>query len=159
MAEDLHDRAAIPGPQDRDASVPDVDSDYYITRDGERFAGLHLLYDTWHGTGIADPATVEDALRRAADAAGATVLHAHVHEFDGGGGLSGVVVLAESHISVHSWPECGFAAFDIFICGECDPYPAVDELRRIFRPRREQLHEMRRGNSAAADLRTPDRAA
>ena len=49
-------------------------------------------------------------------AAGATLLHIHLHHFTPNNGVSGVAVLAESHISVHTWPESGFAAFDVFMC-------------------------------------------
>jgi S-adenosylmethionine decarboxylase proenzyme len=46
---------------------------------------------------------------------GATLLHIHLHHFEPNGGVSGVAVLAESHISIHSWPKRGYAALDIFM--------------------------------------------
>ena len=52
------------------------------------------------------------------EAAGATLLHIHLHHFTPNGGVSGVAVLAESHISIHSWPEYGYAALDVFMCGD-----------------------------------------
>jgi S-adenosylmethionine decarboxylase len=45
------------------------------------------------------------------------VLFSHFHAFGEGQGVTGVVLLAESHITIHTWPECGFAAADIFMCG------------------------------------------
>ena len=59
-------------------------------------------------------------MKHAAKAAGAKVLSSHFHGFGGGLGITGVLILAESHITVHTWPEYNYAAFDIFMCGECD---------------------------------------
>ena len=63
----------------------------------------------------------------------ATILHSHFHHFGPDGGVSGVVVLAESHISIHTWPERDFAAVDIFMCGACDPYRSLPVLKAAFR--------------------------
>ena len=61
--------------------------------------------------------------------AGATLLHIHLHTFTDGGGISGVAVLAESHISVHTWPEKGYAAFDVFMCGDAEPRKALGRVQ------------------------------
>jgi len=58
-----------------------------------------------------------------------TLLHIHLHTFEEGGGVSGVAVLAESHISVHTWPEKGYAAFDVFMCGNAEPRKALDVFK------------------------------
>ncbi|MCX7373892.1 MAG: adenosylmethionine decarboxylase, partial [Alphaproteobacteria bacterium] len=76
---------------------------------------------------------------------GATILHGHFHHFSPNGGVSGVLVLAESHVSIHTWPEKNFAALDIFVCGACDPYKAIAHLKTGFLPERVQLNEQRRG--------------
>ena len=60
-------------------------------------------------------------------------------------GRPGVAVLAESHISVHTWPELDYAAFDVFMCGECRPDKAVAVLERMFSPQRAEITEQRRG--------------
>jgi S-adenosylmethionine decarboxylase len=122
-----------------------VGPDYFIDKDGFRYAGGHLLLDFWGASNLTDPTGAEAALCEAARASGATILHAHVHQFGEGGGVSGVVVLAESHISIHTWPERNFAAVDIFMCGACDPRLAVPVLRRAFRPATVKLTEHRRG--------------
>lgn len=59
---------------------------------------------------------------------GATVLSDHFHHFGEGYGITGVVVLAESHISIHTWPEKNYAAIDVFMCGTCDPQLALDHI-------------------------------
>ena len=97
-----------------DACVSEEQRDYFVEKDGQRFAGTHLLVDLWGASNLADPALIDTALRLAAVQAGATILHSHFHHFTPNGGVSGVVVLAESHISIHTWPEREFAAIDIF---------------------------------------------
>jgi S-adenosylmethionine decarboxylase len=132
------------------AAVPEgtgasVGPDYFIERDGVRYAGGHLLLDLWGARNLTDPEAIDSALREAALAAGATILHTHLHQFGEGGGVSGVLVLAESHISIHTWPERDFAAIDIFMCGACDPHRSVPLLQRAFQPDDMQLSEYRRG--------------
>lgn len=119
--------------------------DYFVSRDGLKFAGAHLLLDLWGAANLTDPDAIERALVAAAEAANATILHVHLHQFSPDGGVSGVLVLAESHISIHTWPERAFAAIDIFMCGACDPYLSVPVLKAAFRPRTIQLSEQRRG--------------
>ncbi|HIJ43438.1 MAG: adenosylmethionine decarboxylase [Rhodospirillales bacterium] len=120
-------------------------ADFFVAKDGLHFAGTHLLLELWDGEHFDDLKAVEEALGEAASAARAAVLNIHVHRFASGGGVSGVALLAESHISIHTWPERGFAAIDIFMCGACDPYEAVPALRRAFRPARLHLFEHKRG--------------
>ena len=131
--------------QDLGGAVVEARKDYFVEKDGQRFAGMHLLVDLWGAHGLSDPDHIDRALREAAEAAGATILHSHFHHFSPDGGVSGVVVLAESHISIHTWPERDFAAIDIFMCGACDPYLSVPVLRAAFRPASVELSEQRRG--------------
>jgi S-adenosylmethionine decarboxylase len=128
------------------SSSEDADcKDYFVEKDGMKFAGMHLLVDLWEATNLADPALIDRALCEAALAAGATILHSHFHHFSPNGGVSGVVVLAESHISIHTWPERNFAAVDIFMCGACDPYLAIPIMQQTFQAARVDLDEQRRG--------------
>ena len=119
--------------------------DYLVRKDGRAYAGSHVLIDFWGASNLTEPQLIEMTLREAAEACGATILHAHVHEFLSNGGVSGVAVLAESHISIHTWPELEFAAFDIFMCGNCAPELALPVLRRVFQPERERVDEHWRG--------------
>lgn len=123
----------------------EVQKDYFVERDGVKFAGTHLLVDLWGASNLGDPDLIDKALRAAAEKAGATILHSHFHHFSPNGGVSGVVVLAESHISIHTWPERDFAAVDIFMCGACDPHLSVPVLKAAFQPDRVVLGEQRRG--------------
>ena len=127
------------------ASEDFAGKDYLVRKDGLTYAGIHVLVDFWGASRTDDVDFVAQTLRDAAEACNATVLHVHVHEFPSSGGVSGVAVLAESHITVHSWPEIDYAAFDVFMCGDCDPLLAVPVLRRAFRPDRVSLDEQKRG--------------
>jgi S-adenosylmethionine decarboxylase len=121
------------------------DHDHFVERNGLRYAGSHLIIDLWDGRYFDDVGVIELALRRAVQAAGATLVHLHLHEFGSGGGVSGVAVLAESHISIHTWPERGYAAIDVFMCGAADPHKVVPILRHAFRAERVTIFEQMRG--------------
>jgi S-adenosylmethionine decarboxylase len=123
----------------------EVQKDYFVEKDGVKFAGMHLLVDLWGASNLCDPDHIDRALREAAEAAGATILHSHFHHFSPNGGVSGVLVLAESHISIHTWPERDFAAIDIFMCGACNPHDSIPALKAAFQPRTINLGEQRRG--------------
>lgn len=107
--------------------------------------GLHLLIDFWGAKHLQDEARIEASMRAAAEACGATVLGVNLHNFGGSGGITGVAILAESHISIHTWPETGYAALDIFMCGTCDPHKALPVLQAVFKPEKLQAAEYRRG--------------
>ena len=128
-----------------DAAENDERKDFFIQRDGVRYAGTHLIIDLWEAERLDDMAQVEKALRACVEAAGATLLHIHLHHFTPNAGVSGVAVLAESHISVHTWPELGYAAFDVFMCGDTKPQAAVEVLREAFKPARLAVTEHLRG--------------
>jgi S-adenosylmethionine decarboxylase len=119
--------------------------DYFIQKDGQTYAGSHILIDLWGATNLDKVQVIEDALREATAVCGATLLHIHLHEFTPNGGISGVAVLAESHISVHTWPERAFAAFDVFMCGACQPELAIPVLSRHFQPARVDVTDRKRG--------------
>jgi S-adenosylmethionine decarboxylase len=122
-----------------------IAKDHFIERNGVKFAGTHLLIELWNAKNLGDMTLTDQMLRDAAVAAGATLLHIHLHHFGPNAGLSGVAVLAESHISIHTWPERGYAALDIFMCGSCDPYKSIPVIRRAFEPGTVQLSEQKRG--------------
>ncbi|PCE32483.1 adenosylmethionine decarboxylase [Burkholderia ubonensis] len=77
---------------------------------------------------LRDAARLETVLTDAARRAGARVIGAHFHHFGGEHGVTGVVLLAESHITIHTWPEHGFAAVDAFMCGAARAADAVDAI-------------------------------
>src|SRR5918995_7125490 len=125
--------------------VRDDRRDYFVERNGLRYAGSHLIIDLWDARHLDDVGLVEVALRRAVRAAGASLLHLHLHAFTPNGGVSGVAVLAESHISIHTWPERGYAAIDVFMCGSAEPHKVVPVLRHMFKARRIAISALLRG--------------
>ena len=120
-------------------------ADHFVERDGLRFAGHHLIIDLWQADRLDDMAHVEDTLRRATQAAAATLLKIDLHRFTDTGGISGVAIIAESHISIHTWPERAYAAVDVFMCGDAKPHATIPVFREAFRPERIDLVEHRRG--------------
>ncbi len=119
--------------------------DHFIRRGGRVFAGTHLIIEVVEGTGLDDEARIQQAFRDCVDVCGATLLHMHTHKFSPQG-VSGVAVLAESHISVHTWPEIGYGAFDVFMCGEAEPWHAVDVLAKAFQTSDVRVKELLRGD-------------
>jgi S-adenosylmethionine decarboxylase len=119
--------------------------DHFVVRNGVRCAGAHLIIDLYDAERLDDIDHIETALRRAVDAANATLLHIHLHHFEPNGGVSGVAVLAESHISIHSWPEASYAAIDIFMCGSANPDACIPVLRGAFAAKRVAVSELLRG--------------
>lgn len=109
------------------------------------YAGKHYIVDFWGAQHLDDVEVLESALRRAAEVAGAVLLHIHLHKFSTGGGVTGAALLAESHISVHTWPENSYAAFDIFMCGNAQPEKAVALLKEVFSPTKTEIKEILRG--------------
>jgi S-adenosylmethionine decarboxylase len=132
-------KVAVVAPAARDGRA-----DHLALRNGVRCAGVHLIIDLHGATGLNDIDLVETTLRRCVDAAGATLLHIHLHHFQPDG-VSGVAVLAESHISIHTWPEIGYAALDVFMCGKANPDACIPVLREAFNAKRVDVEEILRG--------------
>jgi len=128
-----------------DQAVEDQTQDHFICRGGKTFAGTHLIIDLWGASQLDNLQVMESALREAVEKAKATLLHIHLHHFTPNGGISGVAVLAESHISVHSWPERNYAAFDVFMCGDAMPEKAIDVLKAAFSPSEVKVDTILRG--------------
>ena len=120
---------------------------HFAMRNGVRCAGVHLIVDLYGAKGLDDIDLVETTLRRCVDAARATLVHIHVHHFQPNG-ISGVAVLAESHISIHTWPEAGYAALDVFMCGKASPDACIPVLRDAFQADRVEVNEILRGQES-----------
>jgi len=121
--------------------------DHFAVRNGVRCAGVHLIVDVHGGRGLNDIDLIETTLRRCVEAAQATLLHIHLHHFQPNG-VSGVAVLAESHISIHTWPDAGYAALDVFMCGKANPDACIPVLREAFKAKRVEVNELLRGQDA-----------
>ena len=114
--------------------------------------GRHWLIDC-HGVAadlLSDAPMLRGLLREAAEAAGARILFDHFHDFGredaaSTAGVTGVVLLAESHATIHTWPDAGFAAIDVFLCGAVDLDRAVACIERGLRPARVVVKREERG--------------
>ncbi len=109
--------------------------------------GRHLLVEFYgcDAEVLDDVAAIEDHMRTAARKANSTIVNSTFHRFSPYG-VSGVVVIAESHLSIHTWPEYGYAAVDLFTCGESvDPWKAFEYLKEVLRSKRESAVELKRG--------------
>ncbi|MCB0338655.1 MAG: adenosylmethionine decarboxylase [Bdellovibrionales bacterium] len=113
----------------------------------EKVYGKHYLVEFQGCTPstISHTSFVEKALLKAVEISQATYISHHVHQFSPQG-VSAVVVIAESHFSIHTWPEDGYAAFDIFTCGEdMKPKKAIEYLATAFNAGNYSLQEISRG--------------
>ena len=111
--------------------------------------GSHILADFYGVSArlLQSSSKLEALLRSAAETAGATVLGSHFHSFGTAQGITGVVLLAESHISIHTWPESDFAAVDIFMCGSANPQRALEALVEALSPTQQHVEVAARGRS------------
>jgi len=117
-----------------------------VDRVGSGAIGRHLLVDYWDcDTGLLNDApALSTLLTQAAQEAGATVLSTHVQTFEHMG-VTAIAILAESHISIHTWPEARYAAVDIYTCGDCDPIRAHEFLVAAIPSSRFEFVELARG--------------
>ncbi len=111
----------------------------------EKYAGVHLLAEFWNTKKITNSKEIEHILISAAKAANTKPLKVTVYNFKPQG-LTGVILLAESHISIHTWPEINYIAIDIFTCGKkSSPRKALLYLKKIFKPQKLEIKEVLRG--------------
>lgn len=110
----------------------------------EKSAGIHILLDFWGAKNINSVKFARKALVDAVRASKFKLLKIDLHKFSPQG-VSGVAIIAESHISIHTWPEYDFVAVDIFLCGGKNPKPAINSLKKSFQPKKIIRHEIMRG--------------
>jgi len=145
--EDRKTKLKVATPATEDGRQDFQSNDHFAIRNGVRCAGVHLIVDLHGAKRLDDIDHIEATLRRCVEAAKATLLHIHLHHFQPSG-VSGVAVLAESHISIHTWPVAGYAALDVFMCGSADPDKCIPVLREAFAAKRVGVDEILRGKNA-----------
>ena len=109
--------------------------------------GRHIIVELFDcAPALLDHVThVQDSMRYAAEKVGATIINLTFHHFSPFG-VSGVVVIQESHLAIHTWPEWGFASIDLFTCGDTiDPWQCYAILKQAFKSPHGSAIEMRRG--------------
>jgi len=113
----------------------------------QAYLGRHILAEFFDcdPNVLNNPALVEKYMLDAALECGATIVNKCFHLF-APHGVSGVVIISESHLAIHTWPEFGYAAVDLFTCGEqCDPKVSYEFLKRKFNSRDAKYSQLNRG--------------
>jgi S-adenosylmethionine decarboxylase proenzyme len=110
--------------------------------------GQHLLVEFYNCNPdmLDNVQGIERHMNDAALRSGATIVESAFHRFQPYG-VSGVVVISESHLAIHTWPEYGYASVDLFTCGDTvDPLVAYEYLRGVFEAKHVEIQMLKRGN-------------
>jgi S-adenosylmethionine decarboxylase len=107
--------------------------------------GRHIILEMWGCQNLDSVETAEQALRQMVDALDVNLLDLKVYPFSPVG-VTGMAIVSESHLVIHTWPEYGYAAVDVFTCGAArEPEDAMAVLRRLYAPERVTAMEINRG--------------
>jgi len=119
--------------------------------------GKHLLIDLWTPDRelLRAVEPLWSRLLAATQASGAQVLHTYAHQFTPQG-MSGMILIAESHVSIHTWPEEGYVAMDILSCGHVDPETLVREFTRGLQITRRRVSLQTRGDGGSSAVYTQE---
>jgi S-adenosylmethionine decarboxylase len=114
--------------------------------------GKHLIIEFRGASNLTDHTVAKGVFKRAVEAANATLLNINLHSFKTEdmqeAGFTGVAILAESHMSIHTWPERSYAALDVFMCGDADPLLALPVLKEHFKPENTEVMLLERSPDA-----------
>ena len=116
-------------------------------RKTQKSVGRHIIAELWgcNPEYLDDVSVVQDFMNNAAEKAHATILNSTFHTFQPHG-VSGAVIIAESHLAIHTWSEIGLASIDIYTCGEkADPWVAYSYLKKSFQSKKQTVFELKRG--------------
>jgi len=108
--------------------------------------GTHLVIDAWEAPSIIldDPECIREALHKAIAIGEATLIDMCLFEFSPHG-ITATATLAESHIAIHTWPEYGYFAADLFFCGKGKPHKAMEILQELLQAKQAKIVEIERG--------------
>ena len=109
--------------------------------------GRHILIEFYNCDEeiLKNPTLIKEHMNEAAKIANATIVESVFHHFNPYG-VSGAVIISESHLAIHPWPEYGYAAVDVFTCGDkIDPWTAFKFLEDVFKSDRSESIEVPRG--------------
>ena len=119
--------------------------EHFIRDEDNIYVGNHLIADLWGIDNNRDSTSIEEMFVASCRDAGATVLFSHCHLFGPDCGTTGVIVLAESHLSWHHYPEVHMISIDIFMCGSANPNKAMTRIKNFWRPEHVDLRVLKRG--------------
>ena len=108
--------------------------------------GRHIIVEYYNCDSeiLRKPQLIEEYMRKAAVLAQATIVESFFHHFSPWG-VSGAVIISESHLTIHTWPEYGYAAVDLFTCGDLEPWKGFDYLEKAFGAQYSESMEIARG--------------
>ena len=114
--------------------------------------GTHLVVDAWEASEelLNDPEAIRRAMLEAISAGDATLIDLCVHQFSPHG-VTATATLAESHIAIHTWPEHGYFAADLFFCGQGKPEQAMEVLQTALKAKKVRSREIPRGFEETAE--------
>jgi S-adenosylmethionine decarboxylase len=137
-----------------------VEKKEHAARGQMRPTGIHLIIDLFGAQRLDDLKHIKETLKRCAAAAGARLLHIHLNRLPSNGSVSGVAVLAEGHISLHSWPQARNVSLHVFMGAETAPHASIAAVKEAFGPAKAVVSEYpRRTDEGRAAMRTSKRAA
>jgi len=110
------------------------------------YVGQHLHIDIYGASHLTDANYIQKACEEASIATGATILASNFHHFGGEYGVTGVVLLSSSHLSIHTWSEFNMACIDVFVCDGDDPMLAIPVIEKRFNPNRTVINLYKRGD-------------
>lgn len=111
------------------------------------YLGKHIILELYQCPAdlLSDPQLIEQYMKEAAVIMGATIVETTFHHFSPLG-VSGVVVIKESHLTIHTWPEHEYAAVDMFTCGDIEMEKGVALLKQKFQAKNAEMQVLKRGN-------------
>ncbi|MCS7316856.1 MAG: adenosylmethionine decarboxylase [Candidatus Dojkabacteria bacterium] len=122
-----------------------IEINYHLLKDKKDiFAGRHILLDMFSEKYSKDMDEMKNILKISIEKSKATIIYDYFHKF-GEQGYTGVFILSESHLSIHTWPEVGLITIDSYMCGVCDPKIAIDSIIEMVKPERHEIKFFKRG--------------
>ena len=111
-----------------------------------KYLGKHYLLELYDCPAdiLSDPIFIDKKMNEAAHAMEATIVESNFHHFNPLG-VSGVIIIQESHLTIHTWPEYGYAAIDVFTCGKIYMERGIDFLKEEFKAKSSEVKKMGRG--------------
>lgn len=104
--------------------------------------GKHVVFDFWECVNLNSTGIIRKTLKEAVNACGATLLEIKIRKFSPQG-ITGIALIVESHISIHTWPEYKYAAVDVFTCGEkVNPYLAISVFKKYLKPKKAEVIDL-----------------
>jgi len=111
-----------------------------------KYLGKHYLLELYDCPAdlLSDPVFIGEKMNEAAQEMQASIVESTFHHFNPLG-VSGVIIIKESHLTIHTWPEYGYAAIDVFTCGKIYMDEGIEYLRKVLKAKRAEVKKMGRG--------------